>query len=189
MAVNRNRFVLKREFSRSDVKFVAWERNWRLVDLERENNGCYVDIWTTQDEQTEIHLVDDRPIGMRYLTVWGRDVGAVEREIREDCKLWSLPEALESLRQANDRNEKLISVYAAALTAPFEESQELLEAFRAVAHDDDAGVRQAVVIAIGHLPLPGLVEIVRERSENDPVAHVRENAKTLLEGIRLYGDE
>jgi hypothetical protein len=189
MSGNQNRFVLKREFSRSDVKFVAWERNWRLVDLEREENGCYVDIWTTQDTQTEIHLVDDRPIATHYLTVWGGDVGAVEREIREDCKLWSLREALESLRWASDRNKKLISVYAAALAAPFEKNEELVEAFRVVAHDDDAGVRQSVVIATGYLPIPGLVEIVRELSESDPVAQVRENAGTLLEGILLHGTE
>ncbi|MDL4773631.1 hypothetical protein [Actinomadura xylanilytica] len=35
----------------------------------------------------------------------------------------------------------------------------------------------------------GLVEIVQELSEIDPVAHVRQNAKTLLEGIRLHGAE
>ncbi|MEU6657792.1 hypothetical protein [Streptomyces sp. NPDC046821] len=183
-----HRFVLKPTCSIRDLKRLAWDLDWDIVDLRRSEAGAYVDIWITYDKRTEIHHVDDEPIGMRYLTVRGEAGDEVARQIQENCDLWSYQEARRALRSAADRNEKLTAVYAAALTAPAEEDGGLVAAFREVAHDADPGVRQSVVIATGYLPWPGLVRIVDEVLTRDPVDRVRRNSELLLEGLQRGGE-
>ena len=48
----------------------------------------FVDGWVTLDGETEIHQVDDVPIGTRYLTVRGSGSTEVAQQIRKDCDLW-----------------------------------------------------------------------------------------------------
>jgi hypothetical protein len=182
------RLVLKNTCTVSDVKFMAWERNWILLDLQAEEAGAYVDSWTTQDRRTEIHHVDDRPIGTRYITVRGGDVEVVERQVRVDCPIWSFTEALSSLRQAHNRSDTLIALYAAVLTAPAEEDDTLVDEFRTLADDTDPELRQAVVVATGYLPWGALRNMVHKMSVSDPDPHVRKNARILLRGLLVHGD-
>jgi HEAT repeat protein len=93
-------------------------------------------------------------------------------------------EALNALRTADTRDEKLRLVHAAALSASEQDTEEgVVQEFRNVMRDPDAGVRQSVVIAMGYFPHPGLVELVRELRDRDPVEHVRRNAAILLDGL------
>jgi hypothetical protein len=183
----KERFVLKPDYALSELRRVAWDLDWDIVDFRREEAGAFVDIWTTYDKRTEVHYVDDQPIGMRYLTLRGEGSGETAEQIREKCDLWALSEARQALRVATDRNDKLVALYAAALTAPDAQDDSLVGDFRAVIHDPDAGVRQAVLIATGYLPWPGLVELVAQLRDNDPVEQVRENAGILLDGLREHG--
>jgi hypothetical protein len=182
-----SRFVLKQDYSVRTLKRLAWDLDWDVVDLRREEAGAFVDIWITYDKRAEIHHVDDEPIGMRYLTVRGDGRDEVVRQIRENCDLWSHEEAREALRDATDRNQKLVALYAAALTAPAEQEDDFVDEVLVMARDEDPGVRQAVIIATGYLPWPGMVHIIEEVLINDPVEHIRQNAAILIEGIRGGG--
>ncbi|GAB2842248.1 HEAT repeat domain-containing protein [Lentzea nigeriaca] len=177
-----SRFVLKSGFTSDDVDFVAMRRGWILTHHQKPEAGAFVDIFVTLDRKTEIHQVDDRPIGTRYLTVRGPGSAEVTAHVRHDCELWSTPEALRELDRASTTNDKLICVYAAALSAADEDGDQLAQAFRRVAGDPDAGVRQSVVIATGYFPHPGLLDLVRQLRDSDPAGHVRRNAALLLEG-------
>ncbi|MGI5453420.1 HEAT repeat domain-containing protein [Streptomyces sp. CA-249302] len=182
-----SRFVLKQEYSVQRVKRLAWDLDWDVVDLRREEAGAFIDIWITYDKRAEVHHVDDEPIGMRYLTVRGEGRDEVVRQIQENCDLWGHGEARRELREATDRNQKLVALYAAVLTAPGEQEDDLVEELGVAARDEDPGVRQAVVIATGYLPWPGLVSLVEEVLVHDSVEHIRENAAILLEGLRGGG--
>ncbi|MGY0059855.1 HEAT repeat domain-containing protein [Streptomyces sp. LZ34] len=118
---------------------------------------------------------------MRYVTVEGEGSEAVAEQVRENCDLWSWQEAQAALRAATGRSDTLVALYAAALTAPETQRRSLVEDFRAITRDPDPGLRQAVIIATGYLPWPGLVELVEELRDNDPERHVRENARLLLD--------
>ncbi|MFJ8635791.1 HEAT repeat domain-containing protein [Streptomyces sp. NPDC093568] len=177
------RLVIKPGFSSDDVDFVSMQRGWILQRSRIPEGGAYVDTWVTLDRKTEIHQVDDQPIGTRYFTLRGPSSAEVARHIRQDCDIWSTDEALEALRRADARDEKLRLVYAAALSAGEQEAEHVVEAFRNLVGDPDAGVRQAVVIATGYFPQPGLVELVGELRDSDPVDHVRRNAALLLDGL------
>lgn len=181
MAVFEGRLVLKPDYTLSALRRVAWDLDWDIVDFRREEAGAFVDIWVTYDRQTEVHYVDDQPIGMRYVTVHGEDGEAVANQIRQSCDLWAWQEAQAALRVATGSNDRLVALYAAALAAPETQNGSLVEDFRAITGDPDAGVRQAVIIAAGYLPWPGLVELVEEMRDNDPDQQVRGNAQILLD--------
>ncbi|WP_210586475.1 HEAT repeat domain-containing protein [Streptomyces sp. GESEQ-35] len=182
-----SRFVLKSDYSIRALKRLAWDLDWDVVDLRREEAGAFIDIWITYDKRAEIHHVDDEPIGMRYLTVRGEGRDEVARQIQEHCDLWSHEEARRDLREATDRNQRLVALYAAVLTAPGEQDDDFVDELRVVARDEDPGVRQAVIIATGYLPWPGLVNLVEEVLAHDPVDHIRDNAALLIEGLRGGG--
>jgi hypothetical protein len=89
---------------------------------------------------------------MRYVTVRGEERAAVTEQLRERCDLWGCSEARAALRTATDRDDKLIALYATALTASTTQDVSLVEDFRAATSDPDVGVRQAVIVAAGYLP-------------------------------------
>jgi hypothetical protein len=177
------RLVIKASFTSDDVDFVSMQRGWILQQAQKHEAGAYIDRWVTLDRKTEIHQVDDRPIGARYFTLRGPGSAEVARHIREDCELWSTPEALGALDGASTRDEKLVLVYAAALAATDQDGEQVTQAFQDVARDADAGVRQSVIIATGYFPYPGLVDLVRQLRHSDPVDHVRRNAEIQLNGL------
>jgi hypothetical protein len=177
------RLVIKPGFTSDDVDFVSMQRGWILQRSRIPEGAAYVDTWVTLDRKTEIHQVDDQPIGTRYFTLRGPGSGEVAQHIRQDCDIWPTDAALDELRRAEARDDKLRLVYAAALSASEQEGERVVQEFRNVVRDPDAGVRQAVVIATGYFPHPGLVELVGELRDSDPVDHVRRNAAILLDGL------
>ncbi|GAA3765219.1 hypothetical protein GCM10022225_59130 [Plantactinospora mayteni] len=177
-----NRLVLKPDYERSELLRVAWDLDWDVVDFRRKEAGALIDIWVTYDGRVEIHFVDDRPIGMRYITLRGEGGASVVAQLMERCDLWSFSEATDRLRIARSRVDKLVAIHAAALTAPKSQDDSLVNAYREFLEDPDAGVRQALTIAAGYVPWPGLLGLVEHLRDHDPVGHVRENARILLEG-------
>ncbi|KAB1150552.1 HEAT repeat domain-containing protein [Streptomyces luteolifulvus] len=183
MTGTTERLVIKPSCTSDDVDFVSMQRGWILKKAQIQEAGAYVDSWVTLDRKTEIHLVDDRPIGTRYFTLHGPGSAEIARQIREDCDVWSAREALADLRGASTRDEKLRAVFAAAVSATEADADDLIREFGTAARDSDAGVRQSVIIATGYFPHPGLVDLVGELRDGDPVEHVRRNAQILLDGL------
>ncbi|MEV6775291.1 HEAT repeat domain-containing protein [Streptomyces syringium] len=183
------RLVLGPEVSRDDVEDLAWDLDWNIHELGEEEAGARIDIWRTDDGKTEIHRVEDRPIGLTYLTLRGAAVTMTEQQVRSVLRVWAQSDALVALHDADGRDERLRGLYALALTADDLRDGAVVNEFRAAASDPDPGIRQAVVVAAGYRPDPALVELVAELRESDPVSFVRENADILLKGIRLHGGE
>ncbi|MEV0375438.1 hypothetical protein AB0I10_37725 [Streptomyces sp. NPDC050636] len=183
----KERLVLKQSVTESDIRKVAWDGGWDLYDIGDTSSGVYVDVWFSGS--IEIRYVEDEFIGQRYFTLWGDEDEArhVKRDIQGNLALWSAEEGLAAVHQACGRHEKLVALYAAALSATGEPDARLIDTFRAISREEeDAAVRQAIVIATGYLPWPGLVEVVEGLRDSDPVDHVRHNAQILLDGLSLY---
>lgn len=183
------RLVLKPHVTESDFELAAWGRNWLIREMDEEDAGALVDTWVSSDGTTEIHYVEDRSIGLNYLTLHGEATTLIEQQIREDLDLWSLPEALDALRAAEMSDDKRPALYAVALTAPPAPHDEVIDEFRDVAIDADPVVRRSFVEAVGYLPWPQLVELVEALRRDDPDPLVRDDARLLLEGMRLHGKE
>ena len=172
------RLVLKSTFTSDDLDFVSMQRGWVLHQHRLPEASAFVDGWLTLDGETEIHQVDDAPIGMRYLTVRGSGSTEVAQHIRQDCDLWSTAEALAALSTASTRDDLLPAVYAAALSATEQDGEDVVRTFRTVANHSDADVRQSVVIAAGYFPHPALVELVHELRDSDQADHIRQERPT-----------
>lgn len=185
---HHERLVIKPGFTSDDVDFVSMQRGWILTRARIPEGEAHVDTWVTLDRRTEIHQVDDQPIGTRYFTVRGPGSAEVAQHIRQDCDIWSTDEALNALRGADARDERLRLVYAVALSATEQDAERVAREFRSVVRDPDAGVRQAVVIAAGYSPQPDLLELVGALRDSDPVDHVRRNAEILLDGLKRPAD-
>jgi hypothetical protein len=175
------RIVLRPEVTADDARFVPWKQRWRLAELQRQDAGTFTDTWTTSDGAA-IHLVDDRPIGTLYF-ISASDEAA--EHIRQGCAVWSFADAVAAISSVQDRDGTMLSIYAAALTAPDTYDEKLVTAFSTAAHDPDLAIRQAVVIATSYLPWSALVDLTRTIRDTDPDPDVRATAQTLLEGVEL----
>jgi hypothetical protein len=189
VAESVQRLVLKPHVTESDFELAAWEHNWLIREMGEEEAGALVDTWATADGGTIIRFVNDSPIGLNYVRVHGDAADLVAQQIREDLELWSVSEALDALRKAESLGDKRVALFAAALTAPVTPDHEVVGRLRDAAADPDVNLRRSFVEAVGYLPWPQLVEHVDELSRNDPDPVVRDDARLLLEGIRLHGTE
>lgn len=183
MAEFAGRLVLRPDFTEEDAYETAWDLNWDLTHYRKPDGDSLVHIWLAKKRDVEVHLVDDRLVGLRYFTLRGERGDEVARQLIDACALWAKEDALADIRAADGKRDKLTAIYAAALAAE-EQDDEVVDALRAVARDSDPGIRQAVIVAAAYTQWPGLVELVREMSERETVDGVRGNARILLEGIR-----
>lgn len=184
MPQETQRIVLRPQVTPDDVQDIAWDLDWNAVEVGNRTSDTPVDVWATRDERTEIRLVEDRPIGMRYFLVRGPEREAVSTSIRNACPTWTPSDAVDFARRSADVDDILVGVYAVALSAESEDRAPAIEQLRALAAHPDAAVRQAVVIATGYVGWPELVAVVEEIHRDDPVDHVRTNAGVLLDGLR-----
>jgi hypothetical protein len=183
MAPHKKCLVLRHHISRDEVERLAWDMGWILVEVGDNGAEVYVDIWATPDEEVEIHYVEDHPIGLHYFVLHGKNTESVKETLVTTWNFWSAAQALRAFRHATNHDDKLIGLYAVALTAPPEPASDVLEVLRLAASDPDPGVRQAVIVATGYLGWPELVELVEQIHHDDPVSSLRANAGILLEGL------
>lgn len=181
------RLILKGDADETNVFQVARSRRWSLYDIGNRNSDIYMNIWFSKDGEVEIRYVEDPLTGLNFVTLRGEGSERVEQDIRSSLPTWEYREAVEVLREAEEKDHLLRAAYSAALTAPLEEDERLVEEMKKMSRSADGGIRQAVVVATGYCPWRTLVEIVEELRESDPVAHVRENARLLLEGLGRNG--
>lgn len=183
MPSSATRIVLRQHVTDDDVQGVAWDLDWNAISVGDRKQATWVDAWATVDGATSIHYVHDGPIGMRYFMVRGRDVVGVAQRIVDTCPTWTLANALDTARLATERDDRLIAVYAMALTAPDDPDPAVSSELRRAAADPDPGIRQSVVIATTYLGWPDLVTVVEELQRADPVDDIRHNAGIMLSTV------
>ncbi|KMS75321.1 hypothetical protein ACM01_10035 [Streptomyces viridochromogenes] len=182
------RLALKAEKAEAGVASFAMRNRWEMRILGNRKADIFMNVWITSD-RVEVHYIEDPLTGIPFVTFRGENSARTAEMLKASCNVWEFSEALEGARRAADRDARLTAVYAAAFTAPEQPVDEMIELFHSLATDPDAGVRQSIVVSTGYVPWPQLVEIVRELSRTDPVDHVRENARLLLEGLSIHGNE
>lgn len=178
-----NRLVVHPDFTEEEVHEVAWDLNWDLTHYQNKEGDNSIDAWVSKRKGVEIHLVSDGLVGLRYFTLYGEKGDEVARKIIDSCQLWEPGEALEHIRSAANRGEKLRAVYASVLGS-VEQRDDVVNVLQEVAADPDPGIRQSVVIAAAYSQWPKLLDMVHDMSERDSADSVRRNAQILLEGLR-----
>ncbi|MFF8958233.1 HEAT repeat domain-containing protein [Streptomyces sp. NPDC014894] len=186
MPHTKQRIVLHRQVTPDDIQDVAWDLDWNAIEVGIRDSGSLVDVWRTNDGETDIRFVQDFPIGTCYLLVSGRGVESVTENIRSRAFTWTFTEALSFTRRAAGRDDTLAGIYAVALSADSTDRDAAVELLHSMTRSPDPGIRQAVVIATGYLGWPELIDLVEEIHRTDAVYEVRANAGVLLDGLRRH---
>ncbi|MBM9623151.1 hypothetical protein ACFQ60_09385 [Streptomyces zhihengii] len=181
------RLTLRPEKSEASMVSLAMRNRWDMRVMGNRNADVFTNVWVTS-AGVSVHYVEDPLTGTPFVTLRGAGSDEAAELIKTSCDVWEFPEAVQALATATDRDDRLRAAYAAAFTAPDQPVEELVILFRAMAADSDPGIRQAVIVSSAYTPWPPLVDIVRHLAVNDSVDHVRENARVLLEGMRIHGD-
>ena len=130
--------------------------------------------------------IEDPFVQLRYFVVRGPHAQEISDDLRGALPVWSNQEALILLGQAENRDVKVHAIYLTAVSAPDEESQLVLDAFRRASEDNDADVRRALLVGIGYLDSwPSLRTLAGEIQRDDPDPVVRRDAGFRLEGLDL----
>ncbi|MFI6007772.1 hypothetical protein ACIBAG_02920 [Streptomyces sp. NPDC051243] len=182
--MSTTRIVLKRDVSRDQVGYVAYDKKWRIQSVTRESESPQRQVWATRDGGTVITFLEDPYLELRYVVVQGAQVAEVAQIIRSSLACWTIEEALEFLRQSHTSDEKIHAVYLTAASAPVDEDPQVVAALQDIARDQDAEVRQALLVGMGYLAgWPIVRSIAHSLKENDPNDDVRRSAEYLLEGL------
>lgn len=177
------RVALKGDVSREDVENLAWDLDWLLAEMaDPSGDRPYEDVWATADERTAIHYIEDPVLELSYLVVEGGDVDAVVDQIRGAVGTYTPQEALEALRMASSRDEKIEAIYLLAI-ASGNEDNEVLTALSKAAEDKDADVRHSVVVATGYLGWRQLRVLLERMRDGDQTQSVRDDAALMLEAL------
>ncbi|MBO0655498.1 hypothetical protein J1792_22780 [Streptomyces triculaminicus] len=178
------RVVLKSEVSRDDTATLGWNRGWKLDAIGREGSSPLRDLWSKDD--VSITYIEDPVVQLRYFVMRGPEARDVARDVREALAVWSVDETLGLLTRASGRDAKIHAIYLVALTASFDQDEQIVAAFRRVAQDGEVDARHALLVAIGYLASwPALRELAETIQREDPAPAVRRDAGFLLEGLDL----
>jgi hypothetical protein len=181
---NATRIVLKRDVSRDQVGYIAYDEKWRIQSVTRESESPQRQVWITKSGDTVITFLEDPYIGLRYVVVQGAQVVEVAHLLRTSLPCWTIEEALEFLRQSSNSDEKIHAVYLVAAAAPGVEDPQVAAALRNVAREEDPEVRLALLVGMGYLAGWTTVRsIANSLLRNDPNSEVRRSAEFLLEGL------
>lgn len=180
------RIVLKRDVSRDQVGYVAYDKKWHIHSATRESESPQRQVWVTKDGGTVITFLEDPYLELRYLVVQGAQAAEAAQILRSALPCWTIEESFEFLRTARTSDEKIHAVYLTAASAPSNEDPQIVTAIQELARDRHADVRQALLVAMGYLASWSIVRsVARFLKENDPDHDVRRSAEHLLEGLGL----
>ncbi|MGI5526057.1 hypothetical protein ACQEVX_01110 [Streptomyces syringium] len=180
--------MLKPEVTRDDTATLGWNLGWKLDAVGREGDTPLRDLWSKG--ATSITYLEDPVVQLGYFVVRGPDAAVVAQDVRSALAVCSGEEALELLKRADSRDAKVRAIYLVALTAPFEQNDLVVDAFRRIARDAEVDARHALLVGIGYNgSWPALRELAEAVQREDPEPVVRRDAGLLLEGLNLLDDE
>lgn len=170
------------------------ERERILTDLGLELSGsqeepdqaCF-EVWMPLDldDETVVHYVDDRPIGMHYFVVEG-GLGWPQR-IRQSFPIMTDEDVLERSRAASSDHERIEATYMLALVAGREVHEPILAELKASLHHSGEEVRHAAVLATGYTSWSVLEDTLVELAAKDESPRVRERAQRMLQQVAKHG--
>lgn len=177
------RIVLRESVSRENVS-TAWDSDWPVLRVIRgDKNHPTEVIYSTPDEETYIHYIEDFKLGLNYLVVVGRNPDLVVEEIRSLLPTYDKPEILDMVKTAKSRDEKMRALYYLALITAEQYDPDIYKIFVNGLADPDPEIRGATVLAIAYVGWPELLKSVKHTAMTDDDEIVRQDAALLSENM------
>ncbi|BAZ12419.1 hypothetical protein NIES4071_42500 [Calothrix sp. NIES-4071] len=178
------RIVLKESVKNDDISRLAWQQNWELDDISpRTEKTPLTKIWTTPDEQTGIHYIEDFYINARYILIRGKNQEEIAEKIRASLATYSIYELQEKLEKVTEKKECIgvILRLSAASTQDYE--PKIFHDLKTMMYDSDADVRKAAIFSTTYLGWQEFREPLEELKNNDPDASVQKFAAVNLASL------
>lgn len=188
------RIAIRADFSQEEYGRVFYfARKYHTHALIRSNTVPLIrheHTLTNDEENIAITYRDDGLIGMNWarVTYLKLDHPEVKIEFEHAVKLlkekvpsYSLEELLNSYHQApiEEDGQRMFSIYATAVGAPWEYDQAYFDAMHEYAKDEKATVRAAVVIGIGYLGQTEYETLLQQLAQ-DENTDVSKRARDML---------
>ncbi|HEX6161208.1 MAG TPA: hypothetical protein VF111_13630 [Thermoanaerobaculia bacterium] len=178
------RLIPRPQVTADDVSLFAASQGW--IDhgtREGKTTPITARIWTPPDGATRITLVEDRALGLRYMTIAGEAERAVEETVRAGLPFVRRDEVLEMLRTA-PAPEDVIGALQILGAFANEYDEELAGALVRTFDHDDAQVRRAAIIAALYTEWRELEEPLERVRTSDRDEEIRDLARIALESLR-----
>lgn len=141
------------------------------------------DIWSTLDQNTYIHYIEDPITRMSYVVVHGEKVTEVVEEIEIEIPLWDHQSTLQRFTEAQTETDTIASLYLVALTAPVRQVAQSIEPFETAFSSDSDTIKHAAIVATGYVGWDSLRNLLQRLESNGSIS-VRRDATLMLEALR-----
>jgi len=189
--IKRVRMVLKDDVDEDDIDGLAFNANWDLIEVAKEDpreGTPYQVIWATEGEREAIHYINDHVLNLRYVLVKGNAPDNVLWEIRKTLHVYEVSEIIEELNSATEADAIVKAINKLAVAAPQSFDFETYNLFKKYAAHPDPEVRSAVIFAMSYPAWKEFRQLVEQLGLNDPNSEVRETAQYFLEGYSRFGN-
>jgi len=179
----RIRLLLTSATSEVDVARVAGLLHCSLHYLRPENPMAHERIWITEDQSTLLSYLEDRAIGLRYLSLQGKDAAELAEQIKQMIPVVPVEAVYQMLDAATSRDEWIAAIYHAAAVSSEDLDPQLLSYFEKAMTHPEPDVRKAALFAAsypGWRELRGPLERLRD---HDPDPAVRTMAEMTLNSL------
>ncbi|RJL35752.1 hypothetical protein [Bailinhaonella thermotolerans] len=186
LAASDTRIVLRREVSRDEFGYFAYDRHWRILRSPRLSEPPpRRQVWSAGAD-TSVTYLEDPYLGLHYVVVQGKSAPQVSHAIRASVPCWTLEEALEFSAVSTDRDTKIHGIHLVTASAPVKQTENVVEYLETLSGDNDPQVRRAVLVGMAYLGgWPAVHRIAESMRDHDPDEGVRIDAGYLLEGISI----
>lgn len=178
------RIVLKESVSNDDISRLAWQESWELYNIiPRTEKAPLTKIWTTPDEQTGIHYIEDFYINARYILVRGKNQEKIAEKNRASLATYSVYELQDKLEKVTEKKECIgvILRLSAASTQDYE--PKIFHDLKTMMYASDVDVRKAAIFSTTYLGWQEFREPLEELKNNDPDASVQKFAAVNLASL------
>ncbi len=140
-------------------------------------------IWTTPDEQTGIHYIEDFYINARYILILGKNKDKIAGKIRASLETYSTYDLQNKLEKVTEKNEciNVILRLSAASTQDYE--LKIFYDLKTMMYASDVDVRKAAIFSTTYLGWQEFREPLEELKNNDPDISVQKFAVVNLASL------
>ena len=180
--VQRIRLVLRDSVSREEIDRLASEKGWIFSgEVKATGNTPYQKIWTTIDQRTAIHYIEDSLIVIHYLQIKGDRPEEVADDIRASLDVYDKYEIRNIVESASRSSEVIDAIYIAGVAAPQRYDEEYFQLFENVLSHPDPEVRRAAIFAMAYASWPQFRSLLERVIATD--LEVRKDAEIMLHSL------
>jgi hypothetical protein len=169
---------------REQIESLAGAEHWLpLARIEKLGGRPFEIQWSTPDNKTFVHYVEDELLGRAYLVLRGMHALTLSARLRQLLPFESRAEAERRARESELAHEQVDAIRAAAAAAPptFD-----LSTFHVVVRalaSKDATVRLAGILAVGYAPWREFERMLRAMEDRDEDPEVRRSARKMRKAL------